>query len=75
MNALALTRLADGALRVLQIQGESVVIGRYQGALFIGEAVVPTVPAAPDLAGIWQGNDVLLQAGDHAWLLNLDAKE
>jgi hypothetical protein len=52
-----------------------VVIGRYQGALFIGETVVPDVPAAPDLAGIWQGNDVLLQAGNQAWLLSLDVKE
>jgi len=75
IDARALTRLADGTLRVLQIQDDSVVIGRYQGALFIGETVVPGVPAAPDLAGIWEENDVLLQAGDQAWLLNLDAKE
>jgi hypothetical protein len=75
IDARALTRLSDGTLRVLQIQNDSVVIGRYQGAVFIGETIVPGVPAAPDLAGIWQENDVLLQAGNQAWLLNLDAKE
>jgi hypothetical protein len=75
MDARALTWLSDGTLRVLQIQGESIVIGRYQGARFIGETIVPGVPAASDLAGIWQGNDVLLQAGNQAWLLSLDVKE
>jgi len=75
IDARALTRLSPGTLRVLQIQGDSVVIGRYQGALFIGETVVPNVPAAPDLAGIWQENDVLLQAGNQAWLLDMDAEE
>jgi hypothetical protein len=50
-------------------------VGRYQGALFMGETVVPRVPATPDLAGIWQGSDVLLQSGAQAWLLNLGAKE
>jgi hypothetical protein len=75
IDARALTQLSDGTLRVLQIQGDSVVIGRYQGALFIGEAIVPGVPASPDLAGIWQGTDILLQAGDQAWLLSLDVKE
>ncbi len=75
IDARALTRLSNGTLRVLQIQGDSVVIGRYQGALFIGETVVPNVPAAPDLAGIWQENDVLLQAGNQAWLLDMDAEE
>jgi hypothetical protein len=75
MDARALTRLSDSTLCVLQIQGDSVVIGRYHGALFIGETIVPGVPAAPDLAGIWQESDVLLQAGDQAWLLSLDEKE
>jgi hypothetical protein len=47
------------------------VIGRYQGDTFIGETIVPRVLAAPDLMGMWQGNELLLQSGRHAWLLDL----
>ncbi len=67
----ALTRLADGTLRVVTIQDESVVIGRYSGDIFIGETTVPRVIAAPDLTGIWQGDELLLQGGGRAWLLDI----
>ena len=70
LDARALTRLADGTLRVVTVQGSSVVIGRYQGEIFIGETTVPRVQAAPDLIGIWQGSELLVQGGGHAWLLN-----
>lgn len=73
MDARALTRLPDGTLRVLTVQGASVVIGRYVGDIFIDETTVPRVPAAPDLAGIWQGDEVLLQGGGRAWLLDVGA--
>ena len=71
MNARALTRLPDGTLRVVSVQGSSVVIGRYQGDIFIGETAVPRVPTTPDLMGIWQGNELLLQGGGQAWLLDV----
>jgi hypothetical protein len=71
LDARALTRLADGSLRVVVIQGEDVVIGRYVHDIFIGETTVPRVPAAPDLMGIWQGNELLLQSGQRAWLLDV----
>jgi len=71
MDARALTRLADGTLRVVTIQGEHVVIGQYMNDIFISETTVPRVSAAPDLAGIWQGNELLLQAGGRAWLLDV----
>jgi hypothetical protein len=71
MDARALTRLPDGTLRVLTIQGEAVVIGRYVGDIFIGETTVPHVAAASDLMGIWQGDELLLQGGGSAWLLDV----
>lgn len=71
MDARALTYLPDGTLRAIAIEGERVVIGRYQGDLFIGETIAPHVPAAPDLMGMWQGDEVLLQSGDRAWLLDV----
>jgi hypothetical protein len=71
LEARALTHLADGSLRVLTIQDARVVIGRYQDDIFIGEAALPRLPLAPDLMGIWQGGELLLQSGDQAWLLDL----
>jgi hypothetical protein len=71
LDARALTRLADGSLRVATIQGKNVVIGRYVNDIFIGETTVPRVPAAPDLMGIWQGSELLLQSGQRAWLLDV----
>jgi hypothetical protein len=75
MEARALTRLPDGTLRVVQVQGDTVVIGREQGALFIGETVVPRVLAAPELMGIWQGNQLLLQSDQKTWLLDVTEGE
>jgi hypothetical protein len=71
MDARALTRLPDGTLRVVAIQDSSVVIGRYQDDIFIGETTVPRVPAEPDLMGTWQGDALLLQGGGQAWLLDM----
>lgn len=72
MDARALTRLDDGMLRAVLVQGDSVVIGRYQGDLFIGETVVPGVPPGHDLMGLWQGNELLLQGNGRAWLLDVE---
>ena len=71
MEARAMTRLSDGTLRVVQVQGENIVIGRYQGTIFIGETVVPRVAAAPELMGLWQGNELLLVRDGQAWLLDV----
>jgi hypothetical protein len=71
LDARALTRLADGSLRAVTIEGEQVVIGRYVSDIFIGETIVPRVPAVPDLMGIWQGTELLLQSGQRAWLLDV----
>ncbi len=71
LEARALTRLPDGTLRVLTIQDGAVVVGRVQGDIVVGEATVSRVPAAPDLMGIWQGNQLLLQGGGQVWLLDL----
>jgi hypothetical protein len=75
MDARALTRLPDGTLRVVVIRGTTVVIGRYQDDILIGETTVPRVPAAPDLIGVWQGNQLLLQGGGRAWLLDVAEEE
>jgi hypothetical protein len=71
LDARALTRLVDGSLRVVTIEGEHVVIGRSVNDIFIGETIVSGVPAAPDLVGIWQGSELLLQSGQRAWLLDV----
>jgi hypothetical protein len=71
MEARAITRLPDGTVRAVAIQGGQVVIGRYQGGIFIGETAVPGVPATADLMGTWQGTDLLLQSGEQAWLLDV----
>jgi hypothetical protein len=71
MDARALTYLRDETLRVVTIQNEHVVIGRYQGVIFIGETTVPGIPAAADLMGMWQGSELLLQSGEQAWLLDV----
>ena len=73
LEARALTVLPDGTLRVLRVQDERLEIGRYQGELFIGETSVPSVPAARDLIGEWQGDELLVQGGGRAWLLDLSA--
>ena len=75
LEGRALTRLADGSLRVLTIQNDRVVIGRYQDDIFIGEATLRRLPLAPDLMGIWQGRELLLQSGEQAWLLDLPEEE
>ena len=70
-DARALTVLPDGALRVLTVRDGQLQIGRYLGGIFIGETSVPGVPAAPDLIGEWQGDELLVQGGGRAWLLEL----
>jgi hypothetical protein len=70
-EARALTRLSDGTLRVVQIQGDTVMIGCYHGAQFIGETIVPRIVAAPELMGVWQNNQLLLQSNESAWLLDV----
>jgi len=71
LPARAITRLPDGALRIVAIQGERIVIGRSVGDLFIGETTIPHVTPAADLSGIWQGDELLLQSGAQAWLLDI----
>ncbi len=71
LAARALTVLPDGALRVLTVRDGQLQIGRYLGGIFIGETSVPGVPAAPDLIGEWQGDELLVQGGGRAWLLEL----
>jgi hypothetical protein len=56
---------------VVIIQGSTVVIGRYQGDIFIGETTVPRVPPSADLMGMWQGNELLLLGGGKVWLLEV----
>jgi len=75
LEGRSLTRLADGSLRVLSVRDDRVVIGRYQDDIFIGEATLPRLPLAPDLMGIWQGGELLLQSGEQAWLLDLPEEE
>ncbi len=73
-EARALTVLLDGALRVLTVQDERLEIGRFQAGIFIGETSVPGVPTAPDLIGEWQGDELLVQGGGRAWLLDLSER-
>jgi hypothetical protein len=73
MDARALARLPNGDLRVLAVQGERLVVGRYRGQEFIGEAAIRDVAPAADLAGMWQGDVLLVQSGERAWLLDFSA--
>jgi hypothetical protein len=71
LDARAISQLADGTLRAVTLRDGTVVIGRYQGDVFIGETVASRVPPAPDLVGMWQGDELLLQSNSGAWLLNV----
>jgi hypothetical protein len=71
LDARAISRLADATLRAVTIHDGAVVIGRYQGDVFIGESVLSRVPPAPELVGMWQDDELLLQSNSGAWLLNV----
>ncbi|HWQ12216.1 MAG TPA: hypothetical protein VNL77_05420 [Roseiflexaceae bacterium] len=73
LDARAIAWLPDGALRVVTVQNETVVIGRYQDGLLMGQTTAPRVAAAADLAGTWHENELLLQGGGGAWLLDVTA--
>jgi hypothetical protein len=75
LDARALRVLPDGELRVLVVHGEQLVVGRYRGRQFLGEAVVSGVPAADDLRGMWQSDQLLMQSDGHVWLLDFGAVE
>ena len=75
LDARAIAYLPDGTLRVVVIQDQAVVIGRYQDGLVIGETIVPHVQPAPDLIGMLQDSELLLQGGGQTWLLHLDVQE
>jgi hypothetical protein len=73
LPAAALTRLADGGLRVVAIQDDRVVIGQWQADALVVETTIPDVPAGADLKGQWSptGSEVMLQRGTDAWLVHL----
>jgi hypothetical protein len=71
LDARAMTRLADGTLRVVTIQDGEVVIGRLDGDRFIGETTLAGVPANTDLIGEWSGDELLLRSGNDAWLITI----
>jgi hypothetical protein len=71
LDARALQWLTDGHLRVLVEQSSELVIGRYRGPLFIGEATLPQLARADDLVGIWHGDELLVQSAGRAWLVDL----
>lgn len=71
LDALALTLLPDGDLRVLLVQGDYLMIGRLHGDVLIGETVVLNVPIADDLTGQFAGDELVVQSGGRAWLLDL----
>lgn len=75
LDARAITSLPDGSLRVIAIVNNRVVVGRYQGDQFIGEATLRQTSPSADLAGIWQDSHVLLQGGGRAWLLQMPADD
>ena len=71
LDAQAITRCADGTLRLVTVQEGQVIIGRLEGNLIIGEAVLAEIPAHPDLTGEWYGDELLLRSGDSAWLITI----
>jgi hypothetical protein len=71
LDARAITRCADGMLRLVTVQERRVIIGRLEGNLIIGEAVLAEIPAHPDLTGEWYGNELLLRSSDSAWLITI----
>lgn len=71
MDARALTVLPDGTVRVLRMMDGGVVIGRYEGAVFIGETWVARIPSVVNLVGRWQGAALVLQGAGQAWLLDV----
>jgi len=70
-DARAITRLADGTLRVVVLQDGAAVIGRLENNRFIGEATLAGVPANAELTGEWYGDELLLRSGDDAWLITI----
>jgi hypothetical protein len=71
LDARALGIRDDGTLRMLWLEGERVVVGSFQNGMLIGQAIVPNLAPSDDLAGIWHGNEVLVQAGTGAWLVTV----
>lgn len=75
LDARAISWGVDGVLRVTAVQQGAVVLGRYQDGRVIGQATVPDVEATSDLAGMWQGDQLLLQGGGKVWLLDVPPDE
>ena len=75
LDARAIGWGADGVLRAAAVQQGTVVLGRYQDGRGIGQATVPDVEATPDLDGMWQGDQLLLQGGGKVWLLDVAPDE
>ncbi|MGC9040590.1 MAG: hypothetical protein ACP5MJ_13920 [Roseiflexus sp.] len=71
LDARAMTRLANGTLRIVMLQSSTVVIGRLDGGRFIGEATLAGVPANADLIGEWYDDELLLRSGNDAWLITI----
>ncbi len=71
LDARAITRLADGTLRIVTLQNGEAVIGRLDGDRFIGETTLAGVPANADLTGEWYGDELLLRSGNIAWLITI----
>ena len=71
LDARAITQCANGMLRLVTVQERQVIIGRLEGDLIIGEAVLAEIPAHPDLTGEWYDDELLLRSGDSAWLITI----
>lgn len=74
LTAAGISILPDGSMRTATIVDETVVIGREQGNVFIGEAVVANLTATPDLVGRWQNDVLLMQGSAQSWLITLDQR-
>jgi hypothetical protein len=71
LQARAIAQLADGALHALIIQDESAINGRYAEGTIIGETTAPRITVTNNLSGIWQDDELLLQGGNKAWILDI----
>lgn len=73
LEAAALHRTKEGALRIARAWHGRLAIGQQANGRFHVEAWLPDIPATRDLSGLWSpdGSSLLLRSGRSAWLVDV----
>ena len=73
LEAAAIFRTVDGALRSVRPSGGRLAIGQQQSLHFVVEAWIPDISATSGLAGIWapDGASLMLRSGSTTWLVDV----